>query len=57
MLLGDSVRENPQAVKEKINISPQETAVAANLSVIENLELTAGFTVKIAKPQKRALMK
>ena len=43
VLLGDSVREHPQAVKEKINISPQETAVAANLSVIENLELTAGI--------------
>ena len=54
VLLGDSVRENPQAVKEKINISPQETAVAANLSVIENLELIAGIygqdsqTVKIS---------
>lgn len=43
VLLGDSVREHPQAVKEKINISPQETAVAANLSVIENLVLTAGI--------------
>lgn len=52
VLLGDSVREHPQAVKEKINISPQETAVAANLSVIENLELTAGIygqDIKTAK--------
>lgn len=43
VLLGDSVKEHPQAVKGKINISPQETAVAANLSVTENLELTAGI--------------
>jgi ABC-2 type transport system ATP-binding protein len=42
-LLGDSVREHPQAVKQKINISPQETAVAGNLSVAENLELVAGL--------------
>jgi ABC-2 type transport system ATP-binding protein len=42
-LLGDSVREQPQAVKQKINISPQETAVAGNLSVAENLELLAGL--------------
>lgn len=42
-LLGDSILSNPQAVKEKINISPQETAVAANLSVLENLELIAGI--------------
>ncbi len=41
VLLGDSIKEHPQAVKAKINISPQETAVAANLSTIENLELIA----------------
>ncbi|KPU46018.1 daunorubicin/doxorubicin resistance ATP-binding protein DrrA [Oxobacter pfennigii] len=38
-LLGDSIVSNPHAVKEKINVSPQETAVARNLSVKENLEL------------------
>jgi ABC-2 type transport system ATP-binding protein len=43
VLLADSVIERPQAVKQKINISPQETAIAANLSVIENLELIAGI--------------
>ncbi len=42
-LLGDSVVTNPHAVKEKINVSPQETAVAGNLSVVENLELIAGI--------------
>jgi ABC-2 type transport system ATP-binding protein len=53
VLLGDSVREHPQAVKEKINISPQETAVAANLSVIENLELTAGIYGQDIKTAKK----
>jgi ABC-2 type transport system ATP-binding protein len=41
VLLGDSVSSNPEAVKEKINVSPQETAVARNLTVRENLELIA----------------
>jgi ABC-2 type transport system ATP-binding protein len=43
VLLGDSIVSNPGAVKEKINVSPQETAVARNLSVRENLELIAGI--------------
>ncbi len=42
-LLGDSIVSNAQAVKEKINVSPQETAVARNLSVRENLEMIAGI--------------
>ncbi len=41
VLLGDSITEQPAAVKQKINISPQETAIAPNLSVMENLELIA----------------
>lgn len=48
-LLGNSIVSNPQAVKETINVSPQETAVAPNLSVKENLELIAqiyGFDKK-----------
>ena len=57
VLLGDSVREHPQAVKEKINISPQETAVAANLSVIENLELTAGIYGQDSKTAKKSANK
>ena len=43
VLLGDSIITKPKSVKEKINISPQETAVAENLSVRENLELIAGI--------------
>ena len=41
VLLGDSIVEHPTAVKQKINLSPQETAVAPKLSVQENLELIA----------------
>ena len=42
-LLSDSITSNPHTIKKKINISPQETAVAANLSVLENLKLIAGI--------------
>ncbi|MGE8205370.1 ABC transporter ATP-binding protein [Heyndrickxia sp. NPDC080065] len=48
-LLSNSIVSNPHAVKEKINVSPQETAVAPNLSVKENLQLIAqiyGFDKK-----------
>ena len=33
---------NKQKIREKINVSPQETAIALNLSVKENLEFMAG---------------
>ncbi|MGR7910665.1 ABC transporter ATP-binding protein [Lysinibacillus capsici] len=36
---GKSIVQNTQAVKQVINISPQETAVAPNLTVYENLLL------------------
>lgn len=40
---GYSVIKNPEKVKNLIGVSPQETAVAPNLSVKENLELICGF--------------
>lgn len=43
LLLGDSIVSSPEEVKKKINVSPQETAVARNLSVRENLEFIAGI--------------
>lgn len=52
VLLGNSVKEHPQAVKSKINLSPQETAVAANLSVMENLEFIAGIYGQNSKSVK-----
>ncbi len=42
-ILGDSIRTAPTAVKQKLNVSPQETAVARLLTVRENLELIAGI--------------
>ncbi len=41
ILMGHSVCHEPEAVKQVINLSPQETAVAPKLSVRENLELIA----------------
>ena len=41
-LLGSSIIKDSQKVKEIIGVSPQETAIAPNLSVRENLELIAG---------------
>ena len=40
---GFSVTETPEQVKRQIGVSPQETAVAPNLSVKENLELICGI--------------
>lgn len=42
-VLGDSIIKNPFAVKQKTNVSPQETAIARILSVRENLEMIAGI--------------
>lgn len=56
-LLGDSIVSNPHAIKEKTNISPQETAVASNLSVLENLELIAGIYGQDSKTQIKTPMK
>ncbi|MDO4732216.1 MAG: ABC transporter A family member [Bacillota bacterium] len=41
-LNGKSIRKDPAAVKSIIAVSPQETAVAAGLSVYENLALMCG---------------
>ena len=40
---GYSVTKEPEQVKHLIGVSPQETAVAPNLSVTENLELICGI--------------
>jgi len=40
---GYSIRKQPEQVKRLIGVSPQETAVAPNLSVEENLELICGI--------------
>ena len=40
---GHSITQEPELVKRLIGVSPQETAVAPNLSVKENLELICGI--------------
>ena len=40
---GHSVAKEPERVKQLIGVSPQETAVAPNLTVRENLELICGI--------------
>ncbi|WP_227793644.1 ABC transporter ATP-binding protein [Paenibacillus guangzhouensis] len=58
-LLGDSIVSNAYAVKEKINVSPQETAVARNLSVRENLEFIAriyGFNKKTVEKKVEEML-
>ncbi len=39
---GKKVKGNANDIKEILNLSPQETAIAPNLSVLENLEFMAG---------------
>jgi ABC-2 type transport system ATP-binding protein len=59
VLLGDSILTNPFAIKRKINVSPQETAIAPNLTVLENLEMIAGlygFPAKVARQKADAMM-
>lgn len=53
-LLDDSIIKNPMAVKQKVNISPQETAVAQNLTVLENLELVAGIYGQSSEEAKKS---
>ncbi len=43
LLLGKSIRKEPEEVRRIIAVSPQETAVAPKLTVQENLELMAGI--------------
>ena len=43
LIEGHSITKEPQEVKQLIGVSPQETAVAPNLTVKENLELICGI--------------
>src|SRR5690554_1922467 len=43
LVLGNSITSDSFKVKEQINVSPQETAIAPNLTVRENLEFIAGI--------------
>ena len=52
-LLGKSICKEPDAVKSMIAVSPQETAVAPGLSVLENLEMMCGI-YGYSKAEKQA---
>ncbi|HBP66365.1 MAG TPA: ABC transporter ATP-binding protein [Desulfosporosinus sp.] len=54
MILGNSIISNSIKVKEQINVSPQETAIAPNLTVRENLEFIAGI---YGSDKKRSIQK
>ena len=55
LLLGKSVNREPEEVKMLLAVSPQETAVAPKLSVVENLELMAGISGANKAETKRRL--
>ena len=52
---GENLKENPNKIKRIMNLSPQETAIAPNLTVKENLLFMAGVyqikdkTLKVSK--------
>lgn len=49
-LMGHSVTKDSHRAKEILAVSPQETAIAPNLTVVENLELMAGV---YGRPRER----
>ena len=51
LLMGRSVTKDSRRAKEILAVSPQETAVAPNLTAAENLELMAGI---YNRPRERA---
>lgn len=53
LLCGSSIVREPEAIKALSACSPQETAVAPNLTVRENLELMAGI-YGVAQPKRAA---
>ena len=42
-IMGNSITDAEEEVRQVLGVSPQETAIAPNLSVIENLELMCGI--------------
>ena len=57
LILGRSVTKDAAAAKALVGVSPQETAVAPNLNVRENLELMAGvYGLNNAKARADAII-
>lgn len=58
LIFGNSIIDNPYEVKRLISISPQETAIAGNLTVKENLDFIAGiYQVKDEKSKVGKILK
>lgn len=57
-ILGHDLVKETSTIKKVIAVSPQETAIAPNLTVYENLELMAGLTgfTKLERKRKAAEM-
>lgn len=56
-ILGYDIYKEQQKIKEIINISPQETAIALNLTVYENLKFMAGvYKIKDANKKIKELI-
>ncbi len=59
-IFGKSILGDPTEIKQLLNVSPQETAVAPKLSVRENLEFTAriyGFSREQAREKAARMMR
>lgn len=55
---GTDIAGNRQKIRELLNVSPQETAIASNLSVQENLEFMAGvYQIKNKQEKINELIK
>ena len=58
LLLGKSIVSQPEQVKPMLGVSPQETAIAQNLSVLENLEFMAAvYGAEKPKVKARDMLK
>lgn len=59
LIMSKSIKDHPNEVKQIINVSPQETAVAQKISVRENLEMMAklyGYGPLASKKKANQLM-
>ena len=57
LINGKNLKENTMKIKQIINVSPQETAIAPNLTVKENLEFIAGvYSIKNKEEKVKELI-
>lgn len=52
LIEGKPITQNANGIKAQLNVSPQETAIAPNLTVLENLEFMAGVYAIENKKEK-----